>query len=65
MAEVAVAPAPEPEAAATPAPRRRAKKEIPEGEIVVSSAAVAEEKPAEDGKPKKAGWWQRRLGLGG
>lgn len=67
VAEVAVAPAPqpEPEAAAAPAPRRRAKKEIPEGEIVVSSAAATEEKPAEDAKPKKAGWWQRRLGLGG
>lgn len=63
VAEVAAAPAPEPEAA--PAPRRRAKKEIPEGEILVSSAAAAEEKPAEDTKPKKAGWWQRRLGLGG
>jgi ribonuclease E len=57
------APAPEPEAA----PRRRAKKVIPEGEIVVSSTAPAEaeDKPAEDAKPKKAGWWQRRLGLGG
>ena len=60
------APQPEPEAEATP--RRRAKKVIPEGEIVVSSAAPAaadEEKPAEEAKPKKAGWWQRRLGLGG
>ncbi len=65
VAEVAVAAAPEPEAAA--APRKRTKKVIPEGEIVVSSAAPAdaEEKPAEDAKPKKAGWWQRRLGLGG
>jgi ribonuclease E len=60
------APQPEPEVAAEP--RRRAKKVIPEGEIVVSSTAPAtadEEKPAEDAKPKKAGWWQRRLGLGG
>lgn len=65
VAEVAVAPAPEAEAA--PAPRRRAKKVIPEGEIVVSSAApaAAEEQPAEEAKPKKAGWWQRRLGLSG
>jgi len=67
VAEVAVAAAPEAEAAA--APRKRARKVIPEGEIVVSSAtpvdAAAEEKPAEDAKPKKAGWWQRRLGLGG
>ncbi|KQU98928.1 hypothetical protein ASC89_06585 [Devosia sp. Root413D1] len=62
VAEAAAAPAPEPEAA----PRRRAKKVIPEGEIVVSSTApAAEEQPAEDAKPKKAGWWQRRLGLGG
>lgn len=62
VAEVAAAPAPEPEAAL----RRRAKKVIPEGEIVVSSTApAAEEQPAEDAKPKKAGWWQRRLGLGG
>jgi len=58
-------PQPEPEVAAEP--RRRAKKVIPEGEIVVSSTApaAAEEKPAEEAKPKKAGWWQRRLGLGG
>lgn len=65
VAAVAATPEPAPEAEAAPAPRRRAKKEIPEGEIVTSSAAPAEEKPAEDGKPKKAGWWQRRLGLGG
>ncbi len=61
-AEVVAEAAPEPEAA-----RRRAKKVIPEGEIVVSSTApvAADDKPAEDAKPKKAGWWQRRLGLGG
>ena len=51
-------PAAEPEAES---PSRRRKKEIPEGEIVTSSTA---EKPAEEAKPKKAGWWQRRLGLG-
>ena len=49
-------------------PPRRRKKEIPEGEIVVSSTAPAAEEtaeaPAEDPKPKKVGWWQRRLGLG-
>lgn len=63
VAEAPAAPAPEAEAA----PRRRAKKVIPEGEIVVSSTAPAEaeDKPAEEAKPKKAGWWQRRLGLGG
>jgi len=65
-AEVVAEAAPEPEVAE--APRRRDRKVIPEGEIVVSSAApaaTAEEKPAEEAKPKKAGWWQRRLGLGG
>ncbi|MEQ1768541.1 MAG: Rne/Rng family ribonuclease [Devosia sp.] len=34
---------------------RRARKELPPDEIVVSSTAA----PAEDAKPKKAGWWQR------
>ncbi len=74
--EEAVAATPAPEAAAPAAAaaepkaeapsRRRPKKEIPDGEILVSSTAeVAEEKPVEDAKPKKAGWWQRRLGLGG
>ncbi len=48
------------------APRRRAKKEIPDGEIVVSSTPKEPEAAteAEDAKPKKAGWWQRRFGLG-
>ncbi|MBN9308481.1 MAG: hypothetical protein J0J13_04130, partial [Devosia sp.] len=69
-APVVEAPAPAvveaaPQVEAEPAPRRRAKKEIPDGEIVVSSTAGAEEAPAEEAKPKKAGWWQRRLGLGG
>jgi ribonuclease E len=50
--------------AAEPAPARRRKKDIPEGEILVSSAAAADEAPSEDTKPKKVGWWQRRLGLG-
>lgn len=58
------APAPEPvaaaPAAAQPAPAaeeapRRAKKEVPEGEIVVSSTAA----PAGDEAPKKKGWWNR------
>jgi len=62
-AVVEAAPAAEP--AAAKAPSRRAKKQIPEGEILVSSTAADEEKPAEEAKPKKAGWWQRRLGLGG
>ncbi|WP_417308875.1 Rne/Rng family ribonuclease [Devosia sp.] len=54
---------PEAEKAETPKPRRRSRKEIPDGEIVVSSAKETEAE-AEAPKPKKAGWWQRRLGLG-
>ncbi|WP_423067791.1 Rne/Rng family ribonuclease [Devosia sp. CN2-171] len=61
-APVEAAPAPEPEAKAA---SRRRKKEIPEGEILTSSTVAAEEQAVEDGKPKKVGWWQRRLGLGG
>ena len=34
---------------------RRAKKELPADEIVVSSTTA----PADDAKPKKGGWWQR------
>jgi len=77
IAAVAADSAPEPEAApvavAEPeakAPSRRKKKEIPEGEIVVSSTAAAPaavetpESTAEEPKAKKVGWWQRRLGLG-
>jgi ribonuclease E len=41
---------------------RRPKKEIPEGEILTSSTATGGE---EASKPKKVGWWQKRLGLGG
>ncbi|MGN6490025.1 MAG: Rne/Rng family ribonuclease, partial [Devosia sp.] len=66
-----VAAAAEPEAAAAPEPEtpsRRRKKEIPEGEILTSSTAPAPvetpEETAEEPKPKKVGWWQRRLGLG-
>ena len=68
-----VASEPEPTVAAAaetevPAPSRRRKKEIPEGEILVSSTAPAPvatpEETAEEPKPKKVGWWQRRLGLG-
>jgi len=61
------APEPAPVEAEVKAPSRRRKKEIPEGEIVVSStAAAAVETPeatAEEPKQKKVGWWQRRLGL--
>jgi ribonuclease E len=53
-----------------PARSRRVKKDLPpEGVVVTSSAAPGEEPaaPAEgEAEPpkKKAGWWQRRLGLG-
>jgi len=79
VAEAAIAPVAEPaHAAETPAetpaeapaeaPRsRRAKKELPAEGIVVSSS-TAKEEGAEAGEAerpkKKAGWWQRRLGLG-
>lgn len=46
---------------------RRVRKELPpEGVVVSSSTAPATETPAEGEEPpkKKAGWWQRRLGLG-
>jgi len=59
------APPPEPEAES---PSRRRRKEIPEGEILVSSSAQAPvetlEETVDESKPKKVGWWQRRLGLG-
>jgi ribonuclease E len=59
--------APEPVAAAEEAPRsRRVKKELPAEGIVVSSSAPQAESEGEQAEPpkKKAGWWQRRLGLG-
>jgi ribonuclease E len=69
VAEVAKAPeaakveAAEP-AAEAPKPRR-AKKELPAEGIVVSSSAPKAEAEGEQAEPKKkAGWWQRRLGLG-
>lgn len=72
VAEQAVAaPAPEPVAATEPVAdlqaeadvtSRRPKKEIPEGEILTSSTAPT---GTDDAKPKKVGWWQKRLGLGG
>jgi len=69
------APAAEAEAPAKTTRPRRAKKELPAEGIVVSSStpapAPAESKgegepAAADAEPpkKKAGWWQRRLGLG-
>jgi ribonuclease E len=70
ITEAAPEPAPVAEAAPVaeeaPARSRRVKKELPpEGVVVSSSAAPAEEAAAEGEAPKKkAGWWQRRLGLG-
>ncbi len=60
----------EPAAEEKPTRSRRVKKELPpEGVVVTSSAAPAEQPaaPAEgetEPPKKKAGWWQRRLGLG-
>ncbi|ODT75209.1 MAG: ribonuclease E [Pelagibacterium sp. SCN 64-44] len=74
--EAAPAAAEEAAPAEKPARTRRAKKELPpDGVVVTSSVAPAEEAPAApiegeaaaDGEPekkKKVGWWQRRLGLG-
>jgi ribonuclease E len=53
------APAPEP---APAEPARSRKKVLPAGEIVVSSTATPKNDEDEN-KPKKGGWWQRRLGL--
>lgn len=66
VSEAAPAPA---EVAAEPAeaPKsRRVKKELPAEGIVVSSSAPKAEAEGETGEApkKKAGWWQRRLGLG-
>ncbi len=76
-APVEAAKADEPAAEAKPARARRVKKELPpEGVVVTSSSAAAEEAgepapvegdvaaEAEPEKKKKVGWWQRRLGLG-
>ncbi|WP_421950299.1 Rne/Rng family ribonuclease [Pelagibacterium sp.] len=55
--------APQPVAESEPADEEpaagRKKKAVPADEILVSSTS----EPTEE-KPKKAGWWQRRLGLG-
>jgi len=61
-APVAPEPAPVTETEPSESTSRRPKKEIPEGEILTSSTAPAGEEAA---KPKKVGWWQKRLGLGG
>ncbi|MBX9873533.1 MAG: ribonuclease E/G, partial [Beijerinckiaceae bacterium] len=55
------------EAAPAESPKpRRAKKELPADGIVVSSSAPKAEAEGEQAEApkKKAGWWQRRLGLG-
>jgi ribonuclease E len=60
----------EPAAEEKPARSRRVKKELPPEGVVVTSSAAPVEAPAApaEGEPeppkKKAGWWQRRLGLG-
>ena len=70
VAEAAPAAAPEPVAEEKPARSRRVKKELPpEGVVVTSSGEAAADAPAPaegEAEPpkKKAGWWQRRLGLG-
>ncbi len=72
VAEVSVEATPEaaPEAAEAQgeAPRsRRVRKELPAEGIVVSSSSPQPEAAEEGAEPqpkKKAGWWQRRLGLG-
>ena len=59
------APAVAAEAPAEAPKPRRAKKELPAEGIVVSSSAPKAEGEGEQPEPKKkAGWWQRRLGLG-
>ena len=59
------APAVAAEATAEAPKPRRAKKELPAEGIVVSSSAPKAEAEGEQPEPKKkAGWWQRRLGLG-
>jgi len=71
-APAAAAPAAAPEAEAEAAVEveaakpRRVKKDLPaEGVVVSSSAPKAEEEPTDEPTAKKkAGWWQRRLGLG-
>lgn len=65
VSEAVPAPAPTAaEPAEAPKPRR-AKKELPaEGIVVSSSAPKAEAEGEADAPKKKAGWWQRRLGLG-
>ncbi|WP_108398851.1 Rne/Rng family ribonuclease [Devosia submarina] len=52
--------------ATEPTRPRRVKKELPAEGIVVSSSAAPAEAEGEQAEPpkKKAGWWQRKLGLG-
>ena len=67
VSEAAPAPAAAAEAAPAETPKpRRAKKELPAEGIVVSSSAPKAEAEGEQAEApkKKAGWWQRRLGLG-
>jgi ribonuclease E len=62
-----VEPGAEPEAGVETEPTRprRARKDLPEEGVVVSSSTPRPEGEAPDEpEKKKAGWWQRRLGLG-
>ena len=57
--------APEAAAPAEPARTRRTRKELPaEGVVVSSSNPRPEGEGDKEPEKKKAGWWQRRLGLG-
>jgi ribonuclease E len=60
------APEPAPVVEAEAPKSRRVKKELPAEGLVVSSSAPKAEAEGEETEPpkKKAGWWQRRLGLG-
>jgi ribonuclease E len=67
VAPTAVAPPAQDDTPAEEAPRsRRVKKDLPAEGIVVSSSAGKNEAEGDQVEPpkKKAGWWQRRLGLG-
>ncbi|WP_127753202.1 ribonuclease E/G [Devosia sp. 1566] len=65
LPEPAAEAAPEASASAEPARIRRTRKELPEEGVVVSSSTPRPEgEPDKQPEKKKAGWWQRRLGLG-
>ncbi len=57
--EAAPAPEVDAEATKTEPKTRRAKRDLPEEGIVVTSSSASEAKTEDDDKPKKTGWWQR------